>query len=289
MKVLGKSRDWREENRLKPPKQYTPNKNPLTQNEVLKMFKNTENEYKQNAILKILYYGLLRRGELRNLNLEDIDYQRNKIRINAGKGNKYATINLHPDAIESVKRYLQIRKPIYEDEKALFLNIYGKRIGSTEITNILKRTAFKVGIKKNVYPHLMRISGITHLSQKGINLKIIQQQSRHSDIETLLGYVQPSENEIRDEYLKGISIVTKQRHNRPYVTVSPPEENNVRSARKSETNEGTLKRKTESKPKETDDKTDKYIALLQEGLISAEDFKTLVTKDEHRHQKNYIY
>jgi integrase len=247
------------------------------------MFKYTENEYKQNAILKILYYGLLRRGELRNLNLEDMDYQRNKIRINAGKGNKYATINLHPDAIDSVKRYLHGRTPRYEDEKALFLNIYGERIGTTEITNILKRTAFKVGIKKNVYPHLMRISGITHLVQKGINIKIIQQQSRHSDIETLLGYVQPSETETRDEYLKGISIVTKPRQNTSYGTISTTEENNVRIARKSENSEGTLKRKTITKPKECEDKTDKYIALLQEGLIIAEDFKTLALKDEQRH------
>jgi len=281
MKVLGKSRDWRDENRLKPPKQYTPNKNPLTQNEILKLFKHTENDYKQNAILKILYYGLLRRGELRNLNLKDIDYQRHKIRINAGKGNKYATINLHPDAVESIKRYLEFRDPKNPEENALFINDNRKRIGSTFLQNMLKRYALRCKIRdKRIYPLLMRITGITHLAQKGINLKIIQSQSRHSDIQTLLGYIQPTEEETKKEYFRGMSLG----QNQHYVLDSQ------RSKPQKDSYEvENINRKAMIKSEKDTDKTDKYIALLQEGIISKDEFKKLMSNNNTEYQKSYIY
>jgi site-specific recombinase XerC len=153
MKVIGKSKTWREDNYLTPPKQYTPNKNPLTVKEVKRMFKATEFDYKENALLKVFYYGLLRRSEVENLNVLDVDFQRNKLDINEAKGNNYAKINLHPDGIESIRKYLKVRKTKNPKEKALFLNRYGKRIAHTEITNTLKRIAIKVGIK-NRYIHI---------------------------------------------------------------------------------------------------------------------------------------
>ncbi len=289
MKVIGKSRDWREEYHLKSPRQYTPNKNPLTIEEVTKMFKVTEHDYKENAMLKVFYYGLLRRNELSNLNLEDIDYNRNKIKINSGKGNKYSTINLHPDCIESIKKYLTIRQPKNPNDKALFINIFGNRIKHTEITNTLKRTAFKVGIKKRVYPHLFRISGITHMAQKGINLKIIQQQSRHSDLNTLMGYIQPTDEESRDEYIRGMSLNDIQpKQKKPYGLVKPTEETQPKLYHKVENDTDKLNRYPNTKRTKDEDKTDKYIALLQKGLIGKDDFLNLIGNDNKDNQNTYI-
>ena len=45
-----------------------------------------------------------------NLNLDDIDWERQKIRVNKGKGDNYSTINIHPDALNALRRYLQVRR-----------------------------------------------------------------------------------------------------------------------------------------------------------------------------------
>ena len=165
-----------------------------------------------------------------------------------------------------------VRKPEQPNEKALFLNCYGRRIGRCDVTSTLKRYALASGItNKRVYPHLMRIFGITHLAQKGINLKIIQQQSRHSDIKTLMGYVQPTEQETKNEYLKGISLYDE--------TPTKPIQPDIKP------------QKPQPKPKiNTSDKTDKYIALLKDGLIGKGDFLKLINKDDNDTTTNeYIY
>jgi integrase len=152
----------------------------------------------------------LRRSEIINLNIEDIDFQRQKIRVGSNtfnpKRNKHAEINIHPDCLESIKKYLEIREPKITSEKALFLNKFGTRIGKADIFWTIKRYAFKIGLKKNAYPHLFRISAITHMAQKGLNIEEIKRQSRHSDIETLLGYIQLSDEEVKDAYMRGISF-----------------------------------------------------------------------------------
>jgi len=158
-----------------------------------------------HAILHILYYGQLRREEVTNLNIDDIDWQRGKIRVNEGKGNRYDTINLHPDALKAIEQYLPHRnKPKDKNNQALFINRYGKRIANNQIFYTVKRTAVKAGITKRTYPHLFRISSITHMSEHGATMPEIQKQSRHKDLDTLQGYIQLSEKHAKDSYLKNI-------------------------------------------------------------------------------------
>lgn len=108
---------------------------------------------RDHAILKILYYGQLRRSEVINLNVDDVDFQRQKLRINQGKGNQYDEVNIHPDALQSIANYLQVRDlPQLGHEKALFLSREGRRIGRTDIPFTIKRYAQKAGINKRVYP-----------------------------------------------------------------------------------------------------------------------------------------
>ena len=148
----------------------------------------------------------------------------------------------------------------------------GDRIGKTDIHHTIKRYALKLGItNKKVYPHLFRITGITHLAQHGVNIKIIQKQSRHSDIETLMGYIQPTDEEVRDGYLKGISLGST---NSTKPTTEP--------------DKPKLKPQHISKQDNEDD-TSRYIALLRDGLIGKEDFIKLVSINKQPEQhSNYI-
>lgn len=193
--------------KLKPPKKRVKNKIPLTIEEIKLLFQASEDDFRDNAILKVLYYGQLRRSELVNLNVEDIDFERQKIRINQGKGNQYDEINIHPDALKSIANYLKVRDlPLNDYENALFLSRERRRIGRTDIHSTIKKYAYKVGIKKRVYPHLFRISSITHMAEKGLNLEEIRMQSRHKRYDTLQSYVQMSNNHIKKVYMKSMDL-----------------------------------------------------------------------------------
>lgn len=193
--------------KLKPPKKRVKNKIPLTIEEIKQLFQASEDNFRDNAILKVLYYGQLRRTELVNLNVEDIDFERQKIRINQGKGNQYDEINIHPDALKSIANYLKVRElPLTTYENALFLSRERRRIGRTDIHMTIKKYAYKAGIKKRVYPHLFRISSITHMAEKGLNLEEIRRQSRHKRYDTLQSYVQMSDQHVKNVYMKAMNL-----------------------------------------------------------------------------------
>jgi len=193
--------------KLKPPKKRVKNKIPLTIEEIRQLFQASEEDFRDNAILKVLYYGQLRRSELVNLNVDDIDFERQKIRINQGKGNQSDEINIHPDALKSISNYLKVRElPITGHGNALFLSRERKRIGRTDIHTTIKKYAYCTGIKKRVYPHLFRISSITHMAEKGLNLEEIRMQSRHKRYDTLQSYVQMSNNHVKKVYMKSMDL-----------------------------------------------------------------------------------
>jgi integrase/recombinase XerD len=209
--------------RLSAPAKEVKNKDPLTIDEVKKMFDVANDNLEDYAILHILYYGQLRREEVRNLNLEDIDWEREKIRVNKGKGNKYDIINIHPCALEAVKQYLAVRKkPKEGHEHALFISRYRTRIGRTAIQSTVKRNAAKAGITKRVYPHLFRISSITHMAEKGATMPEIQKQSRHRDLDTLQGYIQLADKHSKEVYMRTMPSFA------PEQTVIPKPETNMK-------------------------------------------------------------
>ena len=206
MEFVGKSL------RLSPPPLKTKNKTPFTKQEIKQLFEASTRYPRDQALLKTFYYSMLRRSELQHLNIKDIDFQRQKIRVNKAKGNKYDEINIHPDALKAISDYIDIRAPPKEGhEHALFLNKDGERIGKTDISITIKKYAHEIGLSKRAYPHLFRISAITHMAESGVNMEEIRRQSRHKDYETLQGYMQLSDRHVKDEYLRGISFDTTEK------------------------------------------------------------------------------
>ncbi len=223
--------------KLKPPKKRVKNKIPLTVDEIKQLFQASEDDFRDNAILKVLYYSQIRRSELSNLNVEDIDFERQKIRINKGKGNQYDEINIHPDALRAIANYLKVRElPQTEHKNALFLSIERKRIGRTDISTTIKKYAYKAGITKRVYPHLFRISSITHMAEKGLNLEEIRMQSRHKKYDTLQSYVQMSNKHIKNAYMKSMDLYNDSKKHKteaePRITSNNPSDIKIQLANK---------------------------------------------------------
>jgi site-specific recombinase XerD len=231
--------------KLSPPKIEVKPKTPLTRQEIQKLFEITKDNLLDHAILKTLYYSTIRRKELCNLNIQDIDFQRQKIRT-ISKGGHYDERNLHPDALKVIGDYLVLRnQPKDGHENALFLNTEGERIGKTYLSTMINKYTKEAGITKRVYPHLFRASSITHMHNAGASIPEIMAQSKHRSVDTLVKhYICPSEERFKEVYLNTLSFNTifrDQKHSEPATQITNLRQQLIRKLANGEiTNEAFL-------------------------------------------------
>jgi site-specific recombinase XerD len=151
----------------------------LSEEEVKAILDATEN-LKHKAILTTIYSAGLRISEAINLKIKDIDSQRMQIRVEQGKGKKDRYTLLGKKTLEVLRKYFQLYKPrIY-----IFEGMDGQQYSKSSITQILKASVLKAGIKKRVSVHTLRHSFATHLLEGGVSLRYIQSLLGHGSSKT---------------------------------------------------------------------------------------------------------
>ncbi len=159
-------------------------------------------DYRNKAMLELMYASGLRVSELVNLDINDINFINQTVRT-IGKGNKERIIPLGDVATYYVKLYLEEYRPSmlkgYVCDK-LFLNNHGKSMTRQGFFKILKQIAKERGIKTDFSPHTLRHSFATHLLEYGADLRSIQELLGHQDISTTQIYTHITNTKIRDEY-----------------------------------------------------------------------------------------
>ncbi len=156
----------------------------FSQQEISAMLDATEN-IKHRLVIAICYSGGLRRQELQNLKLEDVDLKRNRLFIKDSKGKKdrYTLFSRHLHAM--YKAYLEKEKPLkYVFEGA----VPGKKYSYTSMSNLLKKLARAAGIHRNVHLHMLRHSFATHLLEDGKDIRYLQELLGHRNILTTTRY-----------------------------------------------------------------------------------------------------
>ena len=151
----------------------------LSKEDVLSIIANTNN-LKHKCIVSLLYSSGIRRNELVNLKITDIDSKRMLIRVEAAKGNKDRYTLLSHSLLEDLRAYYKQYKP----EKYIVEGMYGKQYSGQSIGKIVINAAEKVGIKIPVTPHMLRHSFATHLLEAGVDLRQIQVLLGHSSSKT---------------------------------------------------------------------------------------------------------
>ncbi|MCG8305878.1 MAG: tyrosine-type recombinase/integrase [Cytophagales bacterium] len=152
----------------------------LSKEEVLTIIDHTNN-IKHRCIVSLLYSAGLRRSELINLKIPDIDSKRMLIRVEDAKGNKDRCYSLLSNTVlQDLRRYYLQYKP----QKYLFEGPHKEKYSSTSIASIIKNSAEKAGIKKNVTPHMLRHSFATHLLENGTDLRNIQALMGRNSLKT---------------------------------------------------------------------------------------------------------
>ena len=158
-------------------------------------------DYRNKAMLELMYGCGLRVSELVNLETTDIDMTNCIIRI-LGKGSKEREIPLGEYSIHYLKEYLNIREQLLKNKPCnkLFLNNHGQGMTRQGFFKNLKQLLLEKGLNPNVSPHTLRHSFATHLINRGADLRSIQEMLGHSDISTTKIYTEVSDELIKKEY-----------------------------------------------------------------------------------------
>jgi integrase/recombinase XerC len=163
---------------------------------------------RDRAMLELMYATGVRVAELTTLNLGDIDFRNQLIRV-TGKRRKQRIVPFGDPASNAIRNYLSIREkflinaPITKrDEEALFLNYQGTRITTRSVGRMVEKY-IKVcaGIHK-ISPHALRHSFATHLLDSGADLRDIQELLGHARLSTTQVYTHVSMEKLIEVYDK---------------------------------------------------------------------------------------
>ena len=159
-------------------------------------------DYRNKAMLELMYATGLRVSELISLTPLNIDFDKNIVRC-YGKGNKERIVPMGQIAAKYLKIYLEeYRDSLVKNTLCdnLFLNNHGKEITRQGFFKNLKIIANKQGITDDITPHMLRHSFATHLLNNGADLRSIQLMLGHENISTTGIYTNVSTDKIKDNY-----------------------------------------------------------------------------------------
>ena len=187
------------------PKFYRKLPNYLTIEEVDKLLDInliTPFDYRNKAMLELMYSSGLRVSELVNLKLSNINIEDGYVRC-FGKGKKERIVPIGEIAKEYLELYINeyrnsMLKGYYTEN--IFLNNHGKEMTRQGFFLIIKKIAKEKKIDKNITPHMLRHSFATHLLNNGADLRTIQEMLGHSNISTTQIYTTVSTDILKENY-----------------------------------------------------------------------------------------
>ena len=163
---------------------------------------NSEFDYRNKAMLELMYGTGLRVSELVSIEYSNIDFENSIIRVN-GKGKKERIIPLGEVASYYLKVYLSdyrsklLKRNTYNQ---VFLNNHGKPITRQGFNYILENIRELTGIEKEITPHVLRHSFATHLLEGGADIRSIQEMLGHENISTTNIYTEVVNDVLRSNY-----------------------------------------------------------------------------------------
>jgi integrase/recombinase XerC len=151
------------------------------------------------AMVEVLYASGARVAELCGLDLSDIDYERQTIRV-LGKGNKERTIPLGNPAMKALKTWLKDGRDSLKNaqsENAVFLGARGKRIDQRTVRTVVYIALQAVEGIERMGPHALRHSAATHLLEGGADLRTVQEILGHASLATTQIYTHVSTDRLQ--------------------------------------------------------------------------------------------
>ncbi len=161
--------------------------------------------YRDRTILEVLYSSGIRKSEVNNLTLNDIDYTDGYIRIIEGKGKKDRIVPIGRIACRYLENYIKtIRPELIRDpyNTHLFLSLQGNKLSKNVVWEFVKKYAKKAGCKKNVYPHTFRHSCATSMLKNKADIRVIQELLGHASLDSTQVYTHVSITDLKEIHKK---------------------------------------------------------------------------------------
>ncbi|MGA9285632.1 MAG: tyrosine-type recombinase/integrase [Solirubrobacteraceae bacterium] len=180
-------------------------------------------DIRDRALFELAYACGLRAEEIVSLNIEDVDYEAEQLRVE-GKGSKTRFVPAGEIALGALRHYLERARPVLaqpqpatsasggptpaylgqhvEERRALFLSRSGRRLGTSDVRRRLRTWVGRVGVAGGISPHTLRHSFATHLLDGGADLRTIQELLGHSSISTTQVYTRVESARLRRAYAR---------------------------------------------------------------------------------------
>jgi integrase/recombinase XerD len=163
----------------------------FSKDEVMQIFNATKNG-KHKLVLWMVYSCGLRRSEVVNIRLTDLDTTRGTLHIREGKGKVDRMVPISPKIWEKIRSYIKSYKP----SEYLFEGQSGGKYSVESVYNVFKKSLRSAGIKKEVGIHSLRHSYATHLHEGGLDIRFIQELLGHKSTRTTEIYTHVSRRDL---------------------------------------------------------------------------------------------
>lgn len=164
----------------------------------------TPRGYRDRVMLEVLYSTAIRREELANLCIDEIDLEGGYVFVREGKGCKDRVVPLGRSACDWMRSYLRVIRPEWPGLKAgaradrhVFLNRWGKGMTPNAVGQVVRKYGDLAGLDKHVSTHLLRHACATHMLRNGAPIRQLQEMLGHASLETTQLYTRVTINDLR--------------------------------------------------------------------------------------------
>jgi integrase/recombinase XerC len=155
---------------------------------------------RDKALMELLYSSGLRVSELVGINADDVDTDSALVKVR-GKRKKERIVPIGSVALKAVSAYLEARPTRHAKlENPLFINKNYTRLTDRSVRRIILKYVRRLGIKKDVYPHMFRHSFATHMLDRGADLRSVQELLGHENLSTTQIYTHVSLRKVREAF-----------------------------------------------------------------------------------------
>ena len=163
---------------------YAENRIPISEEEMVDLGEILEKESGnslEKLIIETLYQTGMRKSELCNILLEQVDFSKSEIFVK-GKGNKQRVVPISENLLKQMREYMVIRKPNEDSGIYFFVRENGKKLSEKFVYSVVNRYLSLITLKKKKSPHILRHSFATHVLNNGAEISKVKKILGHSSL-----------------------------------------------------------------------------------------------------------
>lgn len=159
-------------------------------------------QIRDHAIVEVLYSTGLRKAELMQLHLDDVNYDDGMIVVREGKGGKDRVVPIGHAGLAALRRYLKAARPVLarKDTPQVFVSINGGSMDHNAVLECVRRAVKAAGIARGAHPHTLRHCCATHMLNHGADIRYVQELLGHTCLASTQVYTHVSIGKLKQTH-----------------------------------------------------------------------------------------